>query len=117
MTAPSQPKEGAISKFEFMIRFPLYVRRLVRRNEAGFIGLAVAAGCIAGLCVAALFACADFPHYWLYGQRHLSRLVSLDAPARALVPLAGGVHSRRSVKAISNALMVWPICESGLPMH
>ena len=74
-------------------------------------------GCIAGLCVAALFACADFLHYWLYGQRHLSRLVSLDAPARALVPLAGGVHARRSVKAISNALMVWPICKSGLPMH
>ena len=91
MTAPSQPKEGAISKFEFMIRFPLYVRRLVRRNEAGFIGLAVAAGCIAGLCVAALLACANFLHYWLFGQRHLSSLVSLDAPAQALVPLAGGL--------------------------
>jgi CIC family chloride channel protein len=74
-----------------MIRIPLYVRRLVRRNEAGFIGLAVAAGCIAGLCMAALLACADFLHYWLFGQRHLSSLVSLDAPALALVPLAGGL--------------------------
>jgi CIC family chloride channel protein len=91
MTAPSQPKEGAISKFEFMIRFPLYVRRLVRRNEVGFIGLAVAAGCIAGLCVAALLTCANFLHYWLFGQRHLSSLVSLDTPAQALVPLAGGL--------------------------
>jgi len=54
MTAASQPEEGAILKFEFMIRIPLYVHRLVRRNEAGFIGLAVAAGCIAGLCVVAL---------------------------------------------------------------
>ena len=117
MAPPRSPKECAISKFEFIFRIPLHVRRLVRRNEAGFIGLAVAAGGIAGLCVAALLACADFLHYWLYGQKHLSSLVSLDAPARALVPLAGGVHSRRSVKAISNALMVWPICESGLPMH
>jgi chloride channel protein, CIC family len=69
----------------------LHVRALVRSNEAGFIVLAVAAGCIAGLCVAALFACADFLHYWLFGQRHLSSLVSLDAPAQALVPLAGGL--------------------------
>jgi CIC family chloride channel protein len=89
-----------------MIRIPLYVRRLVRRNEAGLIGLAVAAGCIAGLCVAALLTFANFLHSWLYWQRHLSSLVSLDAPAQALVPLAGGVHDRRSVKAISNALMV-----------
>jgi hypothetical protein len=34
---PRSPKERAISKFELIIRIPLYVRRLVRRNEAGFI--------------------------------------------------------------------------------
>jgi CIC family chloride channel protein len=77
----------------------LYVRRLVRRNEAGFIGLAVAAGCIAGLCVAALLVCANFLHYWLYGQRHLSSLVSLDAPAQALVPLAGEFMSQLTLKS------------------
>lgn len=88
---PRSPKECAISKFEFIFRIPLRARALVRSNEAGFIVLAVAAGCIAGLCVAALFACADFLHYWLFGQRHLSSLVSLDAPVQALVPLAGGL--------------------------
>lgn len=74
-----------------MVRISLHLRRLVRRNEAGFIGLAVAAGCIAGLCVAALLDCADFLHYWFFGHRHLSSLVSLDAPAQALIPLAGGL--------------------------
>src|SRR5580704_17150692 len=88
---PDSPKECAISKFAFMIRIPLYVRRLVRRNEAGFIGLAVAAGGIAGLCMAALLACADFLHYWLFGHRHLSSLFSLDMPGQALVPLADGL--------------------------
>jgi hypothetical protein len=78
---PRSPKECAISKLEFIIHIPLHLRRLVRRDEAGFIGLAVAAGFIAGLWVAVLLACADFLRYWLYGQRHLSRLVSLDAPA------------------------------------
>jgi chloride channel protein, CIC family len=91
MAPPRSPKECAISKFEFIFRIPLHVRRLVRRNEAGFIGLAVAAGGIAGLCVAALVACADFLHYWLFGHRHLSSLVSLDTPGQALVPLAGGL--------------------------
>ncbi|MGH6934690.1 MAG: chloride channel protein, partial [Methylocella sp.] len=74
-----------------MVRISLHLRRLVRRNEAGFIGLAVAAGCIAGLCVAALLGCADFLHYWFFGHRRLSSLVSLDAPVQALVPLAGGL--------------------------
>jgi CIC family chloride channel protein len=69
----------------------LQVRGLVRRNEAGFIGLAIAAGGIAGLCVAALLACANFLHFWLYGHRHLSSLVVLDAPVQALIPLAGGL--------------------------
>ncbi|MGB6175072.1 MAG: chloride channel protein [Methylocella sp.] len=67
------------------------MRTLVRRNEAGFIGLAVAAGGIAGLCVAALLACANFLHYWFFGHRHVSSLVSLDMPGQALVPLAGGL--------------------------
>ncbi len=84
-------RESTISKFGFIIRIPLRVRRLVRRNEVGFVALAVAIGCIAGLCVAAVLACADFLHYCLFGQRHLSSLVSLDAPAQAVVPLAGGL--------------------------
>jgi hypothetical protein len=44
MTVASQRRSASISKFELVIRIPLYVRRLVRRNEAGLIGLAVAAG-------------------------------------------------------------------------
>jgi chloride channel protein, CIC family len=69
----------------------LHVRGLVRRNEAGFIGLAVTAGGIAGLGVAALLGCADFLHLWLFGHRHLSSLAALGAPIQALVPLAGGL--------------------------
>jgi hypothetical protein len=88
-----------------MIRIPLYVRRLVRRNEAGLIGLAVAAGCIAGLCVAALLTFANFLHSWLYWQRHFEQPRIARYACQALIPLAGGVHDRRSVKAISNALM------------
>ena len=86
-----RPKERAISKFEFLFGVPVHVRRLVRRNEAGFIGLAIAAGGIAGLCVAALLAGANFLHGWLYGHRHLSSLVALDAPIQALAPVAGGL--------------------------
>ncbi len=67
------------------------MRRLVRRDEAGFIGLAVAVGGIAGLWVAALLGCADLLHVWLFGHRRLSSLVSLDVLGQALVPLAGGL--------------------------
>ena len=86
-----RPKDRAILKFEFLFGVPVHVRRLVRRNEAGFIGLAIAAGGMAGLCVAALLAGANFLHGWLYGHRHLSSLVALDAPIQALAPVAGGL--------------------------
>ncbi|HUZ92063.1 MAG TPA: chloride channel protein, partial [Methylocella sp.] len=69
----------------------MHARRLVRRNEAGFIGLAVTVGGIAGLGVAGLLGCADFLHLWLFGHRRLSSLVALDAPIQAFVPLAGGL--------------------------
>jgi CIC family chloride channel protein len=67
------------------------VRRLVRRNEAWFIGLSIAVGGIAGLGVAGLLGCADFLHVWLFGNRRLSSLAALDAPVQAFVPLAGGL--------------------------
>jgi chloride channel protein, CIC family len=67
------------------------LRGLVRRHEAWFIGLACAAGGIAGLCATALYHCANFLHYWLFGSRHLSSLISLKSPIEALVPLGGGL--------------------------
>jgi chloride channel protein, CIC family len=84
-------KECAISKFAFLFSVPLHVRGLVRRNEVGFIGLAAAAGGLAGLCVAALLGCTEFLHRWLFGHRQLSSLIALDSPIQALVPLAGGL--------------------------
>jgi len=67
------------------------MRRLVRRNEVGFIGLAAAAGALAGLGVAALLGCTELLHGWLFGHRQLSSLVALDSQIQALVPLAGGL--------------------------
>ena len=66
-------------------------RRVVRRNEAGFITLAIAAGAIAGLCTEALLASANFLHRWLYGQAHLSSLAALSSTTDALIPLLGGL--------------------------
>lgn len=84
-------RKCTISKFAFQsLGLPL-LRALVRRNEGWFIGLACAVGGIAGLCVAALYGCANFLHNWLFGSKHLSSLVSLAAPVEALVPVAGGL--------------------------
>ncbi|MGH6834844.1 MAG: chloride channel protein [Methylocella sp.] len=91
MTAALKPKERAISKFEIIYHIPMLLRRRIRRTEAGLVGLAVAAGGFAGVCVAALLGCANVLHSWLFGHRHLSSLASLDAPGQALVPLAGGL--------------------------
>lgn len=84
-------KEPTISIFDDIRLVPLHMRRLIRRNEAGFIGLAIVAGGAAGLSVAALLAGANLLHLWLYGHRHLSSLERLDAPIQALVPLLGGL--------------------------
>jgi CIC family chloride channel protein len=84
-------KEQAISRFDFQRRIPLHLRSLVRRNEAGFIGLAGLAGGIAGLSVAALLGCANLLHRWLFGHPHLSSLAALDSPFLAVIPLLGGL--------------------------
>ena len=84
-------KELAISRFDGLRRIPLHLRGLVRRNEAGFIGLAGLAGGIAGLSVAALLGCANLLHRWLFGHPHLSSLTALDSPFLAIIPLAGGL--------------------------
>lgn len=80
--------EPAISRFG---QIPSHVRRLVRRNEVGLIGLAIVAGGIAGMLVAALLGGANFLHYLFFGHKHLSSLTSLDWPGSALAPLAGGL--------------------------
>ncbi|QBR70875.1 chloride channel protein [Beijerinckiaceae bacterium] len=72
-------------------QIPSYMRRLVRRNEVGLIGLAVVAGGAAGLLVAALLGGANFLHDLFFGHKHLSSLTSLDWPGSALIPLAGGL--------------------------
>jgi len=69
----------------------LQLRRLVRRHEVGFIGLAASVGALAGLGVAGLLWCTELLHLWLFGHRQLSSLVALDSPIQALVPLMGGL--------------------------
>jgi chloride channel protein, CIC family len=86
-----RPEEESISKFDFLTRVPLYVRRLVRRNEAGFIGLAAAVGGLAGLGVAGLLGCTNLLHRGLFGHPQLSNLPALDSRIQALVPVAGGL--------------------------
>jgi CIC family chloride channel protein len=85
---PPDTEERAISIFG---QLPSHVRRLVRRNEIGFLALAVIAGGIAGLLVAALLGGANFLHSTLFGHEHLSSLDALDWQGSALVPLAGGL--------------------------
>ncbi len=69
----------------------MQLRRLVRRHEVGFIGLAASAGALAGLGVAGLIWCTELLHLWLFGHRQLSSLVVLDSPIQALVPMIGGL--------------------------
>lgn len=69
----------------------MQLRRLVRRHEVGFIGLAASVGALAGLGVAGLLWCTELLHLWLFGHRQLSSLVALDSPIQALVPLMGGL--------------------------
>jgi CIC family chloride channel protein len=88
---PGRLQEFDISRFEAPLHVLWLVRRLIRRDEAFFIGLACAVGGIAGLCVSVLYNSANLLHYWLFGHRQLSNLVSLDSPIQAAVPLAGGL--------------------------
>ena len=69
----------------------MLLRRLIRRHEVGFIGLAASVGVLAGLGVAGLLWCTELLHLWLFGHRQLSSLVALDSPIQALVPLMGGL--------------------------
>jgi len=83
--------EHTKSRYRLLLLIPSRLRVLVRRNEAGFIGLAAAIGGLAGLSVAVLLGSADLLHCLLFGHAHLSKLLALDVPAEALAPLAGGV--------------------------
>jgi CIC family chloride channel protein len=82
LTAP----EGAPSR---AIRSRL--RALIRRDELGIIALGFAAGGIAGLFVAAISAAANLLHLYFFGAPHLSGLLRLDTPLKALVPIGGGL--------------------------
>lgn len=67
------------------------LRALIRRDELGIIALGFAAGAMAGLFVAAISAAANFLHLHFFGALHLSGLLGLDTPLKALVPLGGGL--------------------------
>ncbi|MGP0061378.1 MAG: chloride channel protein [Beijerinckiaceae bacterium] len=74
--------------------FPIRLRALVRRSEYALILLAVLAGGLAGVAVAAIVGSVGFLHHILFGvplNGHLSNVISLGSPLEALVPVAGGL--------------------------
>ena len=73
---------------------PAGLRSLVRRNEFGLIGLAVAIGIIGGLMVVAVMHLSLLFHLGLFGvpfEEHLSSMPVIEPPLRFAVPAVGGL--------------------------
>ncbi len=83
--------ERASSKYSLVLEIPSRLRALVRRGELGLIGLGLLSGAIAGLFVAGIFNGSAALHYLCFGHRQLSNLITLEQPAQALAPVAGGL--------------------------
>jgi chloride channel protein, CIC family len=76
------------------LSIPTHLRTFVRRSEYAMVVLAIIAGSLAAVAVAAIILAVSFLHHVLFGvsmSGHLSNALTLSSPVEALVPAAGGL--------------------------